>query len=237
MVAREATSPTATGVMTLKGTSVKAGVLSLLILGSALYIYFLLIAGYAQFVYPLFIIGLIGGLIVGIVTRFKMNWSPVTAPMYAMLEGFVLGTISVIAEAYLPGIVLQAVLLTFCVLGAMLICYYTGAIKPTENLKLGLAAAMGGIFMFYMLTWILSFFGRGLTAMFFSGPLGIGISLFIIGIAALNLVVDFDFIEQGVDRKAPKYMEWYAAFGLMVTLVWLYIEILRFLMIVAGNRR
>jgi uncharacterized YccA/Bax inhibitor family protein len=121
-------------------------------------------------------------------------------------------------------------LLTFSVLGAMLVCYYTRLIKPTENLKLGVVAAMGGIFMFYMISWILSLLGSPLALVFFSGPIGIAISLFIIGIAALNLVIDFDFIERGVDMRAPKYMEWYCAFGLMVTLVWLYLEIVRLLM-------
>ena len=132
-------------------------------------------------------------------------------------------------EAAYPGIVLQAVALTLGVLGALLLAYTSRLIKPTENLKLGIVAATGGVFLVYMASWILGIFGVGVPFIHDSGPIGIGFSLVVINIAALNLVLDFDFIETGAAVGAPKYMEWYGAFGLMVTLVWLYLEILRLL--------
>jgi uncharacterized YccA/Bax inhibitor family protein len=230
MVAREVSQGGTAPTMTLEGTAAKTGLLAILVCVSSLFIYTLLTTGRAELVLPLFFVGMIGGLVVSILTIIKKSWAPVTAPLYALLEGLALGVFSILANAIYPGIVFQAVLLTFSVLGAMLVCYYTRLIKPTENLKLGVVAAMGGIFMFYMISWILSLLGSPLALVFFSGPIGIAISLFIIGIAALNLVIDFDFIERGVDMRAPKYMEWYCAFGLMVTLVWLYLEIVRLLM-------
>ena len=128
-----------------------------------------------------------------------------------------------------PGIVIQAVYLTFGTLFALLMAYASGKIRVTENFKLGLTAAMGGLFFFYMINFILGFFGMGITSVYGNGIVGIGFSLIVVVIAALNLVLDFDFIEQGAQQGAPKYMEWYGAFGLMVTLIWLYIEILRLL--------
>jgi uncharacterized YccA/Bax inhibitor family protein len=173
--------------------------------------------------------GAIGGFVLGLVTAFKKEWSPVTAPMYALVEGFFLGSISAIYNAQFEGIVLQAVMLTFGTLFALLFAYRSGLIKATENFKLGVAAATGGIALIYLATIGLSFFGIKIPYIHESGMIGIGFSLFVIVIAALNLVLDFDFIENGVELGAPKYMEWYGAFGLMVTLVWLYIEFLRLL--------
>lgn len=225
MVAREVGSNT----MTLEGTAAKTGLLALFVGISALFTFVLLQAGFVHLLYPLMIVGFIGGFVLALITIFKKNWSPVTAPLYALFEGLALGVISLFFEAYMPGIVFQAVLLTFSVLGAMLLCYYTGLIKPTENLKLGLFAAMGGIFLFYMIAMVMQIFGQRPPLIYDSGPFGIIFSLFVIGVAALTLVIDFDFIERGVEVRAPKYMEWYAAFGLMVTLIWLYLEILRLL--------
>jgi uncharacterized YccA/Bax inhibitor family protein len=145
------------------------------------------------------------------------------------LEGLAIGGISAMAEARFPGIVLQAVGLTFGTLFCLLLAYSSGLIKVTENFKLGIVAATGGIFVVYLATWILGFFGAQIPYIHGSGMIGIGFSLFVVVIAALNLTLDFDFIEKGVARGAPKYVEWYAAFGLMVTLIWLYIEILRLL--------
>jgi uncharacterized YccA/Bax inhibitor family protein len=173
--------------------------------------------------------GAIGGLILALVTTFKKEWSPVTAPLYALVEGFFLGAISAMFELRFPGIVMQAVLLTFGTLGALLAAYRSGLIKATENFKLGVAAATGGIFLIYLVSFALSFFGIKVPYIHESGLIGIGFSLFVVVIAALNLVLDFDFIESGVEAGAPKYMEWYGAFGLMVTLVWLYVEFLRLL--------
>jgi len=184
----------------------------------------------AQAVVPLLAIGAIGGLIVALVTVFKQSWAPVTAPIYALLEGLVIGGVSSVAEAQLPGIVIQAVGLTFGTCLALLLAYKSGMIRASENFKLGVVAATGGIALFYLLSLILGLFGVRISFLYQSGPLGIAFSLFVVVVAALNLVLDFDFIEQGATAGAPRYMEWYAAFGLMVTLIWLYLEILRLLM-------
>ncbi|MGY8649392.1 MAG: Bax inhibitor-1/YccA family protein [Verrucomicrobiia bacterium] len=174
--------------------------------------------------------GAIGGLIFALITAFKPKWAPVTAPIYAALQGLFIGAISAFAESRFPGIVLQAVGLTFGTLFALLGAYRSGLIKATENFKLGVCAATGGIMLIYMATFILGMFGVQIPFIHGSGLFGIGFSAFVVVIAALNLVLDFDFIENGADNGAPKYMEWVGAFGLMVTLVWLYIEILHLLM-------
>ena len=171
-------------------------------------------------------VGVIGGLITALITIFKRTWAPITTPAYAALEGLALGGISAMFEARYPGIVSQAVFLTFGTLGGLLLAYRSGLIKATENFKLGVVAATGGIFFVYMIGFILSLFGSGIPLIHSSGTFGILFSVFVVVIAALNLVLDFDFIEEGAEQGAPKYMEWYAAFGLMVTLIWLYIEIL-----------
>jgi len=176
--------------------------------------------------------GVIGGLIFALATMFKPHWAPYTAPLYAACEGLFIGGISAFAEAQFQGIVLQAVGLTFGTLFALLAAYRSGLIKATENFKLGVVAATGGIFLVYLITWVLSMFGATSAAHYIhgSGTFGICFSLFVVVIAALNLVLDFDFIENGAEAGAPKYMEWFGAFGLMVTLIWLYIEILHLLM-------
>ncbi|HYM85661.1 MAG TPA: Bax inhibitor-1/YccA family protein, partial [Pseudoxanthomonas sp.] len=173
--------------------------------------------------------GAIGGFILALVTIFKKTWAPVTAPLYALVEGFFLGSISAMYELRFDGIVFQAVLLTFGTLFALLMAYRSGLIKATENFKLGVVAATGGIALVYLATIVLGFFNINIPLIHESGIVGIGFSLFVIVIAALNLVLDFDFIENGVEQGSPKYMEWYGAFGLMVTLVWLYLEFLRLL--------
>jgi uncharacterized YccA/Bax inhibitor family protein len=178
---------------------------------------------------PYILIGGLGGFIVALVTIFKKEWSPVTAPLYAVLEGLFLGVISAMFEAMYPGIVFQAVILTFGTLASLLLAYQTGLIRATENFKLGVTAATGGIALIYLVGFVMSFFGAGIPYIHESGMIGIGFSLFVVVIAALNLVLDFDFIENGVEKGAPKYMEWYASFGLLVTLIWLYLEILRLL--------
>ena len=169
------------------------------------------------------------GLVVAIATVMKKEWSPVTAPIYAALEGIALGAISLFFEKQYPGIVKQAVGLTFGVLFSLLIIYKSRLIKVTENFKMGVFAATGGIALFYIVSMVASFFGVRFTVIYGNSLVSIGFSVFVVVIAALNLVMDFDFIEKGAEHKAPKYMEWYGAFGLMVTLVWLYLEILRLL--------
>lgn len=178
---------------------------------------------------PWTMVGFVGGFIVAMVTVFKKEWAPVTAPAYALLEGLALGGISVVFEARYPGIVSQAVFLTFGTLGALLLAYRSGFIRVTDNLRLGIVAATGGIALVYLIGFVMSFFGSGIPMIHGSGTIGIAFSVIVVGVAAFNLVLDFDFIEQGAANGAPKYMEWYAAFGLMVTLVWLYMEILRLL--------
>ncbi len=179
---------------------------------------------------PLIAVGAIGGFIVALVTIFKKEWSPITAPIYALLEGLVLGGISAMAELRFPGIPIQAVALTFGTLVMLLLVYRSGIIRVTDKFRLGVVAATGAIALFYLASMILGFFGVHLfPSLAGATPLGIGFSVVIVIVAALNLVLDFDFIDRGAQAGAPKYMEWYAAFGLMVTLIWLYLEILRLL--------
>lgn len=214
--------------MTLQGTVNKTGMMLLLLVAGAAYTWSLFIEQDPS-VMMWMMVGLIGGLIVSFVTVFKKEWSPVTAPLYAVLEGFALGGLSVMLESLYPNIVIQAVALTFGTAGCLLIAYKSGVIKATENFKLGIFAATGGIAVIYLVGWIMSFFGTSIPYIHENGLIGIGFSLVVVVIAALNLVLDFDFIEKGAEHGAPKFMEWYAAFGLMVTLIWLYIEILRLL--------
>ncbi len=173
--------------------------------------------------------GGIVGFIVAMVLCFKKDWAPVLAPTYAVFEGLFLGGISSMYAARYGGIVFQAVALTFGTFFALLAAYQSGFIRPSENFKLGIIAATGGVAVVYLASLILGMFGIHIPPIFGSGVVGIGFSVVIVIIAALNLVLDFDFIEQGASVGAPKYLEWYAAFGLMVTLVWLYLEILRLL--------
>ena len=219
----------ATDAMTINGTVNKTGVMLLLLIASAAYTWSQFLAGNFESMTMWMLAGVVGGLIVAFVTVFKKTWAPVTAPLYAVLEGFALGGISVVLEDAFPGIVIQAVALTFGTAGCLLLAYKSGVIKATENFKLGVFAATGGIFMIYAVGAIMRFFGSGIPYIHENGLIGIGFSLFVVIIAALNLVLDFDFIEKGAEQGAPKFMEWYAAFGLLVTLIWLYIEILRLL--------
>ena len=182
-----------------------------------------------QAVTPMLVVGGIGGFIAALVTIFKKEWSAITAPLYALLEGLVLGAVSAMLEYRFHGIAIQAVALTFGTLIAMLLAYRSGLIKVTDKLRLGIVAATGGIAVFYFLQFILGFFGVHFTTINGSGPIGIGFSLIVVVVAALNLVLDFDLIENGARFGAPKYMEWYGAFALMITLIWLYFEILRLL--------
>ena len=174
--------------------------------------------------------------ILSLVIIFKQKTAPYLAPVYSVLEGLALGAISALFEMRYPGIVSQAVFLTFGVLAALLLAYQSGLIKATENFKLGVVAATGGIAILYLISFVMGFFGSSIPVIHSNSTWGILFSLFVVAIAALNLVLDFDFIERGAERGAPKYMEWYAAFGLLITLVWLYLEILR-LLSKANSRR
>jgi uncharacterized YccA/Bax inhibitor family protein len=177
----------------------------------------------------LIMVGVVGGLVTALVTVFKKTWAPYTTPAYAALEGLALGGISAAFESRYPGIASQAVFLTFGTLGSLLLAYRSGYIRATENFKLGVFAATGGIALVYLVGFVMSFFGAGIPLIHESGLVGIGFSLIVVVVAALNLVLDFDFIERGAAAGAPRYMEWVGAFGLLVTLVWLYLEILRLL--------
>ncbi len=217
-------SSSAEKAMTIQGTVNKTFLLLLITVFTASWVWqepnkFL------PFVWP----SIIGGLILALVTVFKKEWASITSPLYAFVEGIVLGVISVIFERQYPGIVMQAVSLTFGTLFCLLLVYKSRLIRVTENFKLGVAAATGGIFLVYLVSMILGFFGINISFIHEGGPIGIGFSLFVVIIAALNLVMDFDFIENGEKNNAPKYMEWYGAFSLIVTLIWLYLEILRLL--------
>jgi uncharacterized YccA/Bax inhibitor family protein len=220
--------PTAVGeTMTLQGTVNKTGLSLLILLAASSFTWRQVTPD--QPVSPLLWLGLLGGLVVALVTAFKPAFAPVTTPIYAALEGLFLGAVSGLYELRYPGIVMNAVGLTFGCLAALLAAYSSGLIRPSENFKLGIVAATGGIALLYMVSMGLGFFSKSIPFIHDSGPLGIAFSVFVVGLAALNLVLDFDFIEDGARRGAPKYMEWYGAFGLLVTLVWLYLEILRLL--------
>ena len=223
-------SATTEGRMTIQGTVNKTGIALILTIISA---------GYAWgnpvmhgWVMPAVLVGI--GLAIFIVL--KPEKSPTLVPIYAVVEGIALGVISMVFNAAYPGIVVQAVFLTFGTLGALLLAYKSGLIQATENFKLGVFAATGGIAIMYLISWIMSFFGSGIGMITSSSHMGIAFSAFVVVIAALNLVLDFDFIEEGTEMGAPKYMEWYGAFGLLVTLIWLYLEILRLLAKLQGRR-
>ena len=186
--------------------------------------------GSAGFLGITFMVSMIGGLILAIATSFKPKWSPVSAPLYAACEGLLLGILSAYFERSYPGIVVQAVGLTFAVTFAMLMGYKAGWLQATPGLRKGLMIAMGGLMLFYVVVWIASMFGIHPPGFINGGgPLGIAFSLFVVGIASMSLVLDFDFIETASREGLERYMEWYGAFALMVTLIWLYIEILRLL--------
>jgi len=216
--------------MTLDGTVNKTGILLLCAIATAAYSWhtFMETRSLAA-VNSLLWAGLIGGFIFALITIFKKEWAPVTAPIYSLLEGLVLGSLSAVLELRYPGIAMQSVAMTFGVLFVMLLAYRSHLIPVTQKLRLGIVAATGAIALFYIAEIILSFFGIQFASINGSGALGIGFSVVVVVVASLNLVLDFDFIESGVQARAPKYMEWYSAFGLMVTLVWLYLEILRLL--------
>jgi uncharacterized YccA/Bax inhibitor family protein len=225
-------------VMTLEGTVNKTA-LSLLIT---------IVTAYYSYSHPelakLSLPAVIIAFVIGLVISFKHTWAPFLTPIYALVKGVFVGSFSLFANNYViqynpssSGIVFQAMVLTFGTLLALLMAYKSGYIKVTENFKLGIVAATGGIAIFYIISLIASLFGANMSFMYSSSPLSIGISVVVVIIAALNLVLDFDFIENAVASKTtPKHMEWFAAFGLLVTLIWLYLEVLRLLMKLATNR-
>ena len=237
------TSIQSESVMTIQGTVNKILIMMLLVLAGALYTWKLAYQAMqmdsltaSRAILPWMIGGGLGGFIIAIITVFKRTWAPVTAPVYAILEGLFLGGISAFLEYQYPGIVIQAVALTMGILFALLFAYKSRIIKPTQNFRLGVFAATGGVAIVYLVSFLLNMFGVPVGYLHGNSWLSIGINLAVIVIAALNLVLDFDFIERGAESSVPKFMEWYAAFGLIVTLVWLYLEILRLLSKLASRR-
>lgn len=223
-------------VMTVNGTINKTALMLLLVVAGAVYTWnkFFGATGSGaeqgmQAVLPWLAIGGIGGFVTVLVTVFRPQSSGISAPIYAVFEGLLLGGISAIFEMQYPGIVMRAVALTIAVFAAMLFLYRSGIIKVTNKFMMGVFAATAGIALVYFGSFIAGLFGANLSFLYGSSNLSIGISLVVVAVAALNLILDFAFIERASDSGAPKYMEWYGAFGLMVTLIWLYFEILRLL--------
>lgn len=218
-------------VMTLQGTVIKSALLLVLVVLGAAWTWNIFIkSGHNPAAINTWILGgAIGGFVLALITTFKQSWAPITAPLYAAVEGLFIGGLSAALEQAFPGIVIQAATLTFGTLAAMLLLYETKWIQVTDTFRMVVASATGGIFIAYLISLGLSFFNIQVPFIYGNGIAGILFSLVVIAVAALNFVLDFDFIEKGAQRGAPKYMEWYGAFALMVTLVWLYAEFLRLL--------
>jgi uncharacterized YccA/Bax inhibitor family protein len=223
--------------MTLQGTATRSLLLLLLAVFSASFTWHEVATGNGGIVGPAVLVGGIGGFLVAMLAIFKPTTSPWSAPLYAVLEGLLLGGISALYNARFQGLPMQAVGLTFGVFFAMLVLYRTRVLQATDRFRTGVIAATAGIAIMYLLSFVLQMFGVSMPYLHDSSPLSIGISLVIVGVAALNLILDFDLIERGVAHRAPKYMEWYAAFGLLVTMVWLYLELLRLLSKIQGRGR
>ena len=214
--------------MTIRGTVDKTALALSLLLISGYYCYSL---GEQSLTLILTLIGLFLGLILFITTILKKSWSPFTVPFYSISQGFVLGGVSFYYNSQYEGIVLQAILLTILVLISMLFAYRSKIIKPTENFKLGVFSALMAVSLLYIVGFIMSFFGSGIPILNPNNAslISIGFSVLVVILGAFCLVIDFDFIEEGAEKGVPKYMEWYGAFGLLVTLIWLYLEIIKLL--------
>jgi uncharacterized YccA/Bax inhibitor family protein len=232
-------STAASQTMTVQGTVNKIALMLALVIASAAFTWtrFFGAEGVAApgSVLGWLALGGIGGFILAIIISFKKEWAPVLAPIYAVLEGLFLGAISAFFESMYPGIIMKAVALTFSVLFALLFMYKTGIIRVTQKFRTMVIAATIGIAVAYFVSFIIGLFGVDMNFMYGGGTLGIVISLVIVAVAAMNLVLDFDFIDQGAQAGLPKFFEWYGAFGLMVTLIWLYLEIIRLLAILNGR--
>lgn len=227
-------------VMTVNGAMKKFGLMLVMVLGAASFTWGLYFQQGREAVMPYAIGASIGGLVVALVIIFKKSWAPYLALAYALLQGLFLGAISAVFEdafhVRYPGIVMQAVLLTFGVGVGMFALYYFRILQATNTFKKVVIGATMGIALFYVIAMVMNLFGAEMPYLHSNGAVGIGISLFIVAIAALNLILDFDLIEQGAAHGAPKYFEWYCAFGLMVTIIWLYLEILKLLSKMASRK-
>lgn len=220
--------------MTIQGTVNRTGVLLLCVVVGAAWTWGLSHSPEPENALPWTFGGAIGGFALALVTIFKKNWAPLTSPMYALLEGLFLGGVSSFFEARYPGIAMQAISLTFGIMAVMLVAYSFRILRATPKFVLGVVIATGGVCLTYLINAIMiAFFHSQISVLSNGTPLAIGISILIVIIAALNLIIDFDMIEQAARVGAPKYMEWYGAFGLMISLIWLYLQVLRLL----GNAR
>lgn len=216
------------GPMTVQGTVNKIILMGALVLASAVGSWFLF-ASNPSLIMPLAIGGAIAGFVIALILAFKQHLAPTLAPLYAVVEGVFVGATTLIFESMYPGIGLSAVLLTFAILAGMVGLYKAGVIRATPTFKRTILAATAGVAIFYLVAMVLRMFNIEMPLIYDNGWFGIGFSLFVVGLAAFNLVLDLDMIEQGAEHGAPKYMEWYCAFGMIVTIVWLYIEVLRLL--------
>lgn len=221
----------AQGAMTVQGTLNKTFLLVAIASGTAIWTWSRFFAAERDVaaVMPWMMGGLIGGLVLALIIMFKPTASPILAPLYAALEGLFLGGVSAFAEMRFKGIVLQSVGLTFALFLVMLVLFSMKILRATPRFTLGVMAATAGIGLLYLASWIMGMFGMTIPFIHQGGMIGIGFSLFVVGLAALNLILDFDLIERGARDGAPKFMEWYGGFALLVTLVWLYLEVLRLL--------
>ena len=216
--------------MTIQGTVNKTGLLLLFVVVTAAWTWGLSHSETPEAAYPWMLGGALIGFVIAMVTVFKQTWAPITAPVYALCQGLFLGGISAIFERSYPGIAMQAISLTFGVMFVLLLAYKFGIVRATRGFKLGVIAATGAIAVVYLVSMVANlFFHTQFSFLYSNSPLSIGISVVVVIIAALNLILDFDMIENAARMGAPKYMEWYGAFGMMVTLIWLYLEILRLL--------
>lgn len=233
----QSATSTEDGVMTINGTINKTGIMLLIVIFAAAFTWRKFMGAIdpvnpgamppGLMVWTL--VGAIGGFITAIITTFSPRRAAMTAPIYAVFEGLFLGAVSAMFEAMYPGLVMRAVSLTFGVFFIMLLLYRSGTIRATEKFKTVIFAATGGIALVYLVSFVVGMFGVNVGFLHGNSMLSIGISLFIVVVAALNLILDFDMITKGANARAPQYMEWYGAFGLMVTLIWLYLEMLRLL--------
>lgn len=215
--------------MTVNGTMNKFGVLMALMVASTLFAWTQFDKGSDPM--PFMLTGVFGGLGLALVMMFKKQWSQYLAPGYAILEGLFVGSVSAMYNYAYPGLPTQAVALTLLVTLIMFLIYRFRIIKVTAKLRMVIVVATAAVAIFYMVQWI-SYLMMGSPVGSFTNaatPLGIGFSILVVGLAAFNLLLNFDMIEKGTEMRAPKYMEWYSAFGLLVTIVWLYLEILRLL--------
>jgi len=214
--------------MTVKGAVNKTILMGAIVFGTSVASW-QFVAATPALAIPLLIGGAVGGLIIALVLAFKQHLAPTLAPIYAVLQGLFVGTMTLTMEAIYPGIGLSAVLLTFAILAAVIGLYKAGVLRATATFKRVVFSATAGLCLFYLVSFVLRLFGIQMPLIYDNGWFGIGFSLFVVGLAAMNLVMDLDNMEQGANYGAPKYMEWYCAFSMIVTIVWLYIEVLRLL--------